>query len=85
MSAEPDRCGSVLGGRDALQHACELERGHQGRCSWWDWHQEQVARHEHARRWRGHLTPPAFRLADYQQFLADRLARRQNREVGHER
>lgn len=90
MSAEPERCRSTLGGRAALQHACTLERGHPGRCSWWDWHQAQVARHEHARRWRGHLTPPAFRLEDYQGFLADRLAQRTttqapSREAGHER
>jgi len=67
------RCGSTLGGHDALTHACTLARGHQGRCSWWEWHQERVARHEHARRWRHHLSPPPFRLADYQDFLADRL------------
>jgi hypothetical protein len=91
MSAEQDRCHSTLGGREALQHACTLERGHHGHCSWWDWHQEQVARYEHARRWRYCLNPPAFRLADYQDFLADRLARRRaatpapRREDGHER
>jgi hypothetical protein len=91
MSAEPRPCGSVLGGREALDHACTLERGHEGRCSWWDWHQEQVARHEHARRWWYHLNPPAFRLEDYQGFLGDRLARQQptktppSREAGHER
>jgi hypothetical protein len=85
MSAEPKRCRSTLGGREALQHACTLERGHQGHCSWWDWHQEQVARYEHTRRWRGYLTPPTFRLEDYQQFLADRLTRRPSREAGHER
>ena len=90
-AAEAERCHSTLGGREALQHACTLERGHQGRCSWWAWHQEQVARYEHARCWRGYLTPPAFRLADYQDFLADRLAHRQSappapaREAGHER
>ncbi len=90
-AAEAERCNSTLGGREALQHACTLERGHQGRCSWWAWHQEQVARYEHARCWRGYLTPPAFRLADYQDFLADRLARRHSappapaREAGHER
>jgi Family of unknown function (DUF6459) len=69
------RCGSTLGGREALKHPCTLARGHEGRCSWWEWHQEQVARHEHARRWRHHPSPPPFRLADYQDFLADRLAR----------
>ncbi|HEV8649060.1 MAG TPA: hypothetical protein VG276_06540 [Actinomycetes bacterium] len=79
MSAEP-RCGSTLGGREALHHACTLTRGHEGRCSWWAWHQEQVARHEHARRWRFDLSPPPFRLADYQGFLADRLARARGRD-----
>jgi hypothetical protein len=67
------RCGSTLGGREALKHACHLPRGHQGRCSWWEWHQEQVARHEHARRWRFELSPPPFRLADYQDFLVARF------------
>jgi Family of unknown function (DUF6459) len=67
------RCGSTLGGREALKHPCTLARGHEGRCSWWEWYQERVARHEHARRWRHHLSPPPFRLADYQDFLADRL------------
>src|SRR6266511_3620221 len=77
-------------GRVAMS-AAEAERCNQGRCSWWAWHQEQVARYEHARCWRGYLTPPAFRLADYQDFLADRLAHRQSappapaREAGHER
>ncbi len=91
MSAEPERCRSTVGGREALQHACTLARGHQGRCSWWAWSQEQVARYEHARRWRYCLNPPAFRLADYQGFLADRLARQRTvqltpgREAGHER
>jgi Family of unknown function (DUF6459) len=68
------RCGSTLGGREALKHACDLPHGHEGRCSWWEWHQERVARHAHAPRWRHHLSPPPFRLADYQDFLADRLA-----------
>jgi Family of unknown function (DUF6459) len=68
------RCGSTLGGREALKHPCTLARGHEGRCSWWDWHQKRVARHEHARRFRHHLSPPRFRLEDYQDFLADRLA-----------
>src|SRR6266508_2567985 len=75
------RCGSTLGGREALKHACDLPRGHEGRCSWWEWHQERVARHEHTRRWRHHLSPPPFRLADYQDFLAERLAHAPNR--GH--
>jgi hypothetical protein len=69
------RCGGTLGGRDALTHACTLERGHQGHCSWWEWHQEQLARHEHARRWRFDRSPPPFRLADYQGFLAQRFPR----------
>jgi hypothetical protein len=68
-------CGSTLGGREALKHACTLLRGHQGRCSWWEWHQERVARHEHARRWRHHLNAPAFRLEDYQDYLAQRFPR----------
>jgi hypothetical protein len=68
------RCGSTLGGREALKHPCTLARGHEGRCSWWEWHQERIARHEHACRWRHHLSLPPFRLADYQDFLADRLA-----------
>ena len=94
MSAEPTRCNSMLGGREALQHGCTLERGHQGRCSWWDWQQQQVARYEHARRWRNCLNPPQFRLEDYQGFLADRQARArlratphdlQGRETGYER
>jgi len=67
------RCGSTLGGREALRHACTLPRGHQGQCSWWEWHREQVARHEHARRWRRHLSPPPFRLEDYRDFLAQRF------------
>jgi hypothetical protein len=75
------RCGSTLGGREALKHACDLPRGHEGRCSWWEWHQERVARHEHARRWRQHRSPPPFRLADYQDFLAERLAHAPHR--GH--
>jgi hypothetical protein len=94
MNAEPSRCNSTLGGRAALQHACTFEPGHKGRCSWWDWHQEQVARHEHARRWRNYLNPPQFQLQDYRGFLADRLtgarARatrhdEQGRDTGHER
>jgi hypothetical protein len=87
VSAEQQRCNFTLGGREALNHACTLARGHQGRCSWWDWHQEQVARHEHARRWRGYLTPPAFRQEDYQDFLANRLsrARRTRAEEASER
>jgi Family of unknown function (DUF6459) len=68
------RCGSTLGGREALMHACDLSRGHEGRCSWWEWHQERVARHEHTRRWRHHPSPPPFRFADYRDFLAERLA-----------
>jgi hypothetical protein len=73
--AKPDavRCGTTLGGREALKHACTYDRGHKGRCSWWEWHQEQVARHEHARRWRHHLNPPSFRLADYRDYLAQRF------------
>jgi hypothetical protein len=74
-SSRLGRCGTTLGGRDALHHACTLARGHEGRCSWWAWHQAQHARHEHARRWRHHPSPPPFRLADYQEFLADRQAR----------
>jgi hypothetical protein len=74
-SGPPARCGTTLGGRDSLQHACTLARGHQGHCSWWAWHQEQLARHEHARRWRHHPSPPPFRLADYRELLADRQAR----------
>jgi hypothetical protein len=91
MSAEQRRCNSVLGGREALNHACSLERGHDGRCSWWEWHQEQVARHEYARRWRYCLNPPAFRLEDYRDFLTNRLAQRRaamptpTREDGCER
>jgi hypothetical protein len=73
------RCGSTLGGREALKHPCTLARGHDGRCSWWEWYQEQVARHEHARRFRHHLSPPPFRLADYQDFLADRLGHGRHR------
>jgi len=73
------RCGSTLGGREALTHACALARGHEEHCSWWEWHQEQVARHEHARRWRHHLSPPPFRLVDYQDFLTDRLTRARHR------
>jgi hypothetical protein len=65
------QCGSTLGGREALKHPCTLARGHAGRCSWWEWYQEQAARHEHARRFRHHVSPPPFRLADYQDFLAD--------------
>jgi hypothetical protein len=67
------RCGSTLGGREALKHPCTLARGHEGRCSWWEWYQERVARNEHARRFRHHLNRPPFRLADYQDFLVDRL------------
>jgi len=86
-AAEAERCDSTLGGQEALQHACTLERGHQGRCSWWDWHQEQVARYEHARRWRNCLNPPQFRLENYQGFLTDRLAYRRPTppREGHER
>jgi hypothetical protein len=74
------RCGSTLGGREALKHACTLTRGHEGRCSWWEWHQEQVACHEHARRWRHHLTPPPFRLEDYRDFLDQRFPRTYQRQ-----
>jgi Family of unknown function (DUF6459) len=73
------RCGSTVGGREALKHPCSLARGHDGRCSWWEWYQEQVARHEHARRWRNHSSSPPFRLADYQDFLADRLGQGRHR------
>ncbi len=73
------RCGTTLGGREALTHACTLTRGHEGHCSWWEWHQEQLARHEHTRRWRHHLSPPPFRLADYQGFLAERSPRTDQR------
>jgi hypothetical protein len=74
------RCGSTLGGREALKHACTLARGHEGRCSWWGWHQERVARYEHDRRWRNHLSPPPFRLTDYRDFLAQRFPRTYQRQ-----
>jgi Family of unknown function (DUF6459) len=73
------RCGSTLGGREALMHPCTLARGHEGHCSWWEWHLERVARHEHTRRWRHHPSPPPFLLADYEGFLADRLAHARHR------
>jgi hypothetical protein len=79
-SGAQTRCGSTLGGREALKHPCTLAHGHQGRCSWWEWHQEQVARHEHAHRWRFDLSPPPFRLADYQEFLAERFPRTYQRQ-----
>ncbi|HEY2959741.1 MAG TPA: hypothetical protein VGM21_16275 [Actinomycetota bacterium] len=74
MSADP-RCGTTLGGREALKHPCTLARGHGGRCSWWEWHHEQVARHEHTRRWRFALSPPPFRLENYKDFFAKRFTR----------